>query len=465
MTHLTPWEQSLRQRLDKHETAPPPEGWKRLYQSLETRTTGAMPSVTPHPVRRRGIRPAWVVTVLTAAACAALVWVLLPVEEDPHSTMAVTSALPSTPAVTSGHLARSVAALAETSGHQDAGRPVGDTKAWPKEETSTVGELTPDTAMAAVPMVAALYAKATDDTPECTADSVVAAAMAEEARPQRKLGATDRTLTPTRHHAVFVRRTTGKKLHAPLSLALHTTATGGGSTGSNRGGYYALSAPLSGTLSNKGVTGGTSADAEMGNAVQTSPGMPPDEPDWLLVGNAQREVGSHIRHKYPVRFGVSLHIPLTHRWGLTTGLTYTRLATDITSGSDMAYYQIEQRLRYIGIPLNVQYTMFDSRLFTAYLGAGGEIEKCVSGTRTTTCHDGSTSPFAVADENDLGRGLWQSSLGTSLGLQLNILPALGLYLEPGLTWYAPDGSSLPSIRHDHPWQFTLQAGLRLSPWR
>lgn len=450
MTHLTPWEQSLRQRLDKHEAAPPPGGWERLRRSLDARMTGPEPAAAPQATHHRHARPAWIATALAAAACAVLVWVLLPTEEDPHPAM---TAAVKAPAATASVLAQSVADVAQ-SGEAARGMKAARREAGAGRQARAVGPVIAHAAASAAPMAAALYAEAADEAPECTADSVsaVAAAAVREVRPQRVAGPADRSLAMIRRHAAL-----GKKRHVTLGMAMSATAAGGGMR-SERGGYYALSAPV------LGASAGANGQEDAG-ANTSAPGKPSGEPDWLLVGNAQREVSSRVRHKYPVRLGISLHVPLTPRWGLATGLTYTRLSTDITSGSDMAYYQIAQRLHYIGLPLNVRYTMYDSRLFTAYAGAGGEIEKCVSGTRATTCHDGSASPFAVTDEHDLGRGLWQASLGASLGLQLNILPAVALYLEPGLTWYAPDGSSLPSVRHDRPWQFTLQAGLRFSPWR
>lgn len=186
--------------------------------------------------------------------------------------------------------------------------------------------------------------------------------------------------------------------------------------------------------------------------------------DWDLVvaENMNREVNTRIDHHVPFQFGLNVAIPLTPKWFISTGLTYTRLTTDITSGSDASYFVTEQRLHYVGIPIQAGYTFFSSRPFNAYATAGFQIEKCVSGKQSTTYSIEKSYRSSSAYHTHLGSGLWQASFNASAGLQFNITRNVGLYFEPGVTYYVPDGSSLPSIRHDKPWQFSMQGGLRIS---
>lgn len=186
--------------------------------------------------------------------------------------------------------------------------------------------------------------------------------------------------------------------------------------------------------------------------------------DWDLVvaENLNREVNTRINHHVPFQFGLNIAIPITQKWFVSTGLTYTRLTTDITSGSDASYFVTEQRLHYVGIPIQAGYTIFSSRPFNAYATAGFQIEKCVSGTQSTTYSIDQSYRSSSAYHNKLGRGLWQASFNASAGLQFNVTRNIGLYFEPGVSYYVSDGSSLPSIRHDKPWQFSMQGGLRFS---
>ena len=55
-----------------------------------------------------------------------------------------------------------------------------------------------------------------------------------------------------------------------------------------------------------------------------------------------------------------------------------------------------------------------------------------------------------------------SVLGAA-GLQWNILPRFGLFLEPELSWTAPsDKQVLMTYRQEHPFVFTVTSGLRIN---
>jgi len=145
-----------------------------------------------------------------------------------------------------------------------------------------------------------------------------------------------------------------------------------------------------------------------------------------------------ICHHQPVRFGLSLRYRLNDRWSMETGLTYTRLSSDITTIVDDVTTTTEQRLNYIGLPLNISYELWGSRRFDLYVLAGGTIEKCLD-----------ASP-------------WQFSLNGATGVEYKLSNSFSLYAEPGLGYYFKDGSSTPTIYKDHPLNFNLNFGLRFN---
>ena len=51
-------------------------------------------------------------------------------------------------------------------------------------------------------------------------------------------------------------------------------------------------------------------------------------------------------------------------------------------------------------------------------------------------------------------------MGASVGAQYNLLPSLGVYAEPGVTYYPDNGSSVQSFFKDKPVNPSLQFGLR-----
>ena len=56
----------------------------------------------------------------------------------------------------------------------------------------------------------------------------------------------------------------------------------------------------------------------------------------------------------------------------------------------------------------------------------------------------------------------QLSVMASTGIQYNISHRVGIYVEPGISYYFDDGSEIQTIRKENPFNFTLQAGLRFS---
>lgn len=148
------------------------------------------------------------------------------------------------------------------------------------------------------------------------------------------------------------------------------------------------------------------------------------------------QIEHHIHHSQPVRFGLSFRYRLNDRWSVESGLSYTRLSSDITVTEDGVTTMTEQRLNYIGVPLNISYELWKSNHFGLYISAGGAIEKRLD-----------ASP-------------WQFSLDGAIGAEYKLTNVFSIYAEPGIGYYFKDGSVTPTIYKDHPLNFNLNLGLR-----
>lgn len=146
----------------------------------------------------------------------------------------------------------------------------------------------------------------------------------------------------------------------------------------------------------------------------------------------------HIHHHQPVRFGLSLRYRISDRWSVESGLSYTRLSSDITTLVNGVSTTEEQRLNYIGVPLNVGYQLWGNRRFSIYVLAGGMVEKMLD-----------ASP-------------WQFSLNGAAGAEYMFNRQFSIYAEPGAGYYFPDGSSIPTIYQEHRLNLNLSFGLRLN---
>ncbi|MFA6326989.1 MAG: hypothetical protein WCX21_07565, partial [Bacteroidales bacterium] len=163
------------------------------------------------------------------------------------------------------------------------------------------------------------------------------------------------------------------------------------------------------------------------------------------------------QYKMPVSFGVYVNKEITRRISIESGLFATRLAASVYYRSFSAEnsYLTDHVLWYLGVPLKAKWSYVLGRFFTAYVSAGGAVEKCI--------HSGYTGGFK--DENDnlkLSDVPLQWSLNGTLGAQYNIIPQIGIYIEPGVSYYFNDGSDIPTIRKEYQLIFNLNAGLRFT---
>lgn len=179
----------------------------------------------------------------------------------------------------------------------------------------------------------------------------------------------------------------------------------------------------------------------------------------MLLNNRDQISKTEVHHKMPVTVGASFTWNFAPRWALETGLNYTMLSSDLRSGAD-AYLEEEQKLHYIGIPLKLHRSLFDSRWVSFYASAGGMVEKCVSASQDVVYVEGMAMQETEHHSLDIDALQW--SVVASAGVQVNFTKQIGLYAEPGIVYYFDDNSGVETIRKEHPLNFNLQVGLRFS---
>lgn len=138
-----------------------------------------------------------------------------------------------------------------------------------------------------------------------------------------------------------------------------------------------------------------------------------------MIGSNNPSTHIDLHHHQPVRFGLSSRYRLHEHWSVESGLSYIRLSTDISTTVDGVTTVTEQRLNYIGLPLNISNDLWESNHFGLYITTGSTIEK------------------------SLDTSLWQFSLNGSIGAEYKLTDFFSLYAESGLGYYFKDGSTTP----------------------
>lgn len=179
----------------------------------------------------------------------------------------------------------------------------------------------------------------------------------------------------------------------------------------------------------------------------------------ILLANQNEQVKARLRHKIPITLGVSLYYNLGKKWGIGTGINYTKLSSELHSGSASNYIKGDQSVHYLGIPVQVNYTVIKKGPFTGYATAGALVEKAVAGKLKTK--------YIVNDEiketsnEQLNIKPVQFSVNAGVGLQLKVIDKFGIYAEPGIGYHFKDNSVLNTIYKEKPLNFNVKFGIRL----
>lgn len=174
--------------------------------------------------------------------------------------------------------------------------------------------------------------------------------------------------------------------------------------------------------------------------------------EYIINGNAMllSNYKETKHHAQPLSVGLSVGYALNHRLALTSGLLYTRAETDFIKSSGNDDIIETQKLHYIGIPISLKYKIWGNNHVQTYASAGGEADFNVKasleadGLKTDATHDHV-----------------QFSANAALGIQINALPQVGLFAEPGVKYYFNNNSPVETIFKDKPWAFNLQVGVRV----
>ena len=156
----------------------------------------------------------------------------------------------------------------------------------------------------------------------------------------------------------------------------------------------------------------------------------------------------------PFSVGAGVKFPLGGRFFLGAGLNWSMLSSSFEGTYQGASGDISHKMHYIGIPVNVYFDIYSSRIFKVYAHAGAEAEYCVS--NRYFFHSSASS----TDISEAVKGL-QYSVGAGLGLEFNVTEHLGIYLDPSFRNYFPSGHP-DNIRTSNPQMFNFEAGVRFN---
>ena len=154
------------------------------------------------------------------------------------------------------------------------------------------------------------------------------------------------------------------------------------------------------------------------------------------------------RHNLPIAVGVSARFYISDRMTLNTGLNYTKYI----SRRGKYYHKtgehtrVEQCAHYLGVPLRFDWIASAKPYFNFYMGAGVQIDKCV---------------YAVIENERLYENQILFSVSGVMGFQVNIMPLVGIYFEPEVSYNVNKGT-IETLRSDLKLMVSARGGLRFN---
>jgi hypothetical protein len=156
------------------------------------------------------------------------------------------------------------------------------------------------------------------------------------------------------------------------------------------------------------------------------------------------------KHHRPITIGLQVGIPVAKDWSFVTGLTYTYLHSEFKDRTSMGYtLHTDQNLHFIGVPVQMNYQLYNNRYCNIYLGAGGRADFGISGKTDKESH---LSNLPV-----------NYSLKAAAGVQVNIFKSLNIYAEPTIQYNIPGSTRYKTYYTEHKTMLDLQFGIRFTP--
>ena len=418
------WTDTLKQKMAGYEERPSDELWAALSEKAGLQES------------RRKVIPVWFWGLSAAAALMAGIFVVTKVNDKSVNALGgITADVAVSETVVADEPAESV---------QAAIKPVMRSE---KAESSLIAE--------AVPIESRVGAGVVEDSAESVDTSVLENQDVDAVPVESRVSAVAEDVTSgnTEEHAAmswdeYLKETPSEKARARRSGGFSAGIVAGGAVGGNTFGSKPTAMVMGANPLAAGVT----------------------KTDWIdkdskasaIVYN-QPEVQEEYSHKIPVKVGLTARYNITGRLGVETGLTYSILSSSVKIGNSETgknWSTGSQTLHYLGIPLNISFNILNSRYVNVYVTGGGMMEKSISGSiKTDEYVDGKFDRTLTT--NISPKGL-QWSVNAAAGIQANILPQLGFFVEPGVSHHFKNGSRVRSIYTDKPTDFSLGFGLRYS---
>ena len=173
---------------------------------------------------------------------------------------------------------------------------------------------------------------------------------------------------------------------------------------------------------------------------------------------------SQMIHSQPVAVGLTVSKPLTDRLSIESGLVYTYLYSKAQNTSNVYRSKETQHLHYLGVPLNLNYSILSLNRLDLFLSVGGMVEKDVYGKYNYVDlrkqnEINSQSEIKVSER--IRQPNAQFSVNVGMGMSYPVCDNLYLYGKIGGGYYFDADNKWSTIYSEEKIILDLNVGMRI----
>lgn len=169
---------------------------------------------------------------------------------------------------------------------------------------------------------------------------------------------------------------------------------------------------------------------------------------------------AEMEHVLPLSFGFTFSKNIIDRLSLETGLVYTYLFSKAKNRNEL-YNNVEtQHFHYFGIPLQLNYNVFNLNKMNIYLSLGGMIEKDFRGEFRSIENNNESGDANSYVATKIEQKNPQYSMNVGLGVSYPIFDKFNLYGKIGGSYYFNANNAYKTIYSDKKTVLDLSLGVR-----
>ena len=163
-------------------------------------------------------------------------------------------------------------------------------------------------------------------------------------------------------------------------------------------------------------------------------------------------------HRQSARLAVGLQVNLDERWGIQTGLVSSTLESEFESTAGSLKSTTFRKMQYLGIPIYGCYNVFEEGKLGMSVNAGPMYEFSTQTSSFTRTYAGTRQTGGESDDTLCDDSKWSMNAGAAF--QYRIRKHGALYVQPGVSYYFKDKSTLETVYTEHPARFNLTFGYK-----